>query len=74
MRFIRGIWLKKLLTIQLRLCETVHGNRKQGTNLRIVIGTTNIRQRLMFMGLDVRHCEMLGVTIIVTTKIHREIP
>jgi hypothetical protein len=42
-RFIRSILLKKLSTVQLRLYETEHCNRNQGTNLRIVIGTTIIR-------------------------------
>jgi hypothetical protein len=32
----------KLPTVQLRLCKAVHCNRNQGTNLRIVIGTTII--------------------------------
>jgi hypothetical protein len=50
---------QKLPTIQLRLCETVHGNRKQGTSLRIVISTTTIRQRLMLTDLDVSHRDVL---------------
>jgi hypothetical protein len=43
-----------------------------GASLRIVIGTTNIRQRLMLTGLDVHHGEMLGATIIATLGGHRE--
>jgi hypothetical protein len=40
-----NIWLviNKVIHIQLRLCETEHGNRNQGTSLRLVIGTTTIR-------------------------------
>jgi hypothetical protein len=61
MSFIRSILLKKLSTVQLRLCKTEHCNRNPGASLRIVIGTTTIRQLLMLADLDVSYCEMLGV-------------